>query len=75
MNDDLLEFARAWKAGYTLRVHPTVGRRLNQALFAAHEDPRPFLFGCTEDAPTLEELLRRDEHARAGDRRTYAVTH
>lgn len=64
MNDDLLEFARAWKAGYTLPVHPSVARRLNQALVANGEDAVPFRRATNETAPSLDELLRRAHQPR-----------
>lgn len=64
VNEDLLEFARAWKKGYTLPVHPSIGRRLNHSLIVAHEDPVPLTRATNGDAPSLAELLFR-EHALA----------
>lgn len=64
MNDDLLDFARAWKAGYTLRVHPTVARRLNQALVASGDDPVPLARATSEASPTLATLLHEAHRIR-----------
>jgi hypothetical protein len=63
VNEDLLEFARAWKNGETLPVHPSVGRRLNHSLVVAEEDPVPLARATSESAPSLADLLFR-EHAR-----------
>lgn len=57
MNEDLLEFARAWKRGHTLPVHPSIGRRLNACLAAADEDPVPFGRSTDSSGPSLSELL------------------
>lgn len=64
VNEDLVGFAREWKAGQTTPVHPTVGRRLNQALLQAGEDPVPFRRATDARRPSLEDILRRAHHGR-----------
>lgn len=59
VNEDLLDFARAWKAHATLPVHPSIGRRLNHALVVAGEDPVPFARATDNRQPSLADLLQR----------------
>lgn len=57
VNEDLLEFARAWKAGYTTRVHPSIGRRLNACLMQAGDSPVPLSHHTDARRSSLADLL------------------